>query len=42
MLAKILEEQHGFKCTILYSGEAGGENDPQFEYNSRLESPERG
>lgn len=33
MLAQILEEQHGFKCSVLYSGEPGGKNDPQFEYN---------
>jgi type 1 glutamine amidotransferase len=33
MLAKILEEKHGFKCTVLYSGEPGGKHDPQFEYN---------
>ena len=33
MLAEILEKQHGFKCTVLYSGEPGGKNDPQFEYN---------
>lgn len=33
MLARILEEQHGFKITVLYSGEPGGKNDPQFEYN---------
>lgn len=33
MLAKLLEEEHGFKCTVLYSGEPGGKNDPLFEYN---------
>lgn len=33
LLANILEEKHGFKCTVLYSGEPGGKNDPQFEYN---------
>lgn len=39
MLAKILEEQHAFKCTVLFSGEPGGKDDPQFEYNiSRLEA----